>query len=195
MQPAFFKKMLARRPRPQGFNTGECMFERLRLVVILVLSNLTFAFTAQVPAASETDIFLPDKNDTIAWMNQASNMPAARQNESLDAALKGVSTSESKTPRSDFQLCAGLAHLGNAKAQRCLGYAYEKGIGVVDDILEAYVWFELAHKGGDAESEADAERVLLILNSAYPAPSEEELELLVSEQQKKIAEYQKEVKK
>ena len=171
------------------------MFKRLLLSLTSIFSFLAFAAAAQVPASSETDVYLPDKNDIISWMSQAAKMPAARQNEMADAALKGISTSDSKTPRSDFQLCVGLAYLGNAKAQRCAGYAYEKGFGVVDDMLEAHTWFELAHSGGDKESEADARRVLLILNSAYPAPTEEELENMAKDQKRKIAEYQKEIKK
>jgi len=171
------------------------MFKRLFLTVTFTFTVLVFAAAAQVPAASETDIYRPDKSDIIAWMNQAAKMPAAQQNERADAALKGILASGGKTPRSDFQLCMGLAYLGNAKAQRCAGYAYEKGVGIIDDTLEAYVWFELAHSGGDAESEADVTRVVLTLNSAYPAPSEEELEVMAAEQKGKIAEYQKEIKK
>ena len=127
-------------------------------------------------------------------MNQASKMPAAQQNERVDAALKSISASNSKTPRSDFQLCLSLAYMGNAKAQRCAALAYEKGIGIIDDTLEAYVWFELAHSGGNAESKADVSRIILILNSAYPAPTEEELETMVAEQKRRIAEYHKEIK-
>ena len=171
------------------------MFERLFLVVTFIFSVFAFTTAAQVPASSEKDIYRPDKSDIIAWMNQASKMPAAQQNERTDAALKGIMSSVSKTPRSDFQLCVALAYLGNAKAQRCVGYAYEKGIGVVDDTLEAYVWFELAQSGGDAESKADVARVILILNSSYPAPTEEELEVMAAEQKVKIAGYQKEIKK
>ena len=172
------------------------MFERSLLVVVLIFS-VFFAFTAsaQVPSAAETDIFRPDKDDIFSWMNQASNIPAAQQNERADAALKGISASSSKTPRSDFQLCLGLAYLGNAIAQRCVGYAYEKGVGIVDDPLEAHVWFELALDGGNVESKADVTRVLLLLNSAYPAPTEEELELMAAEQKGKIAAYQKEIKR
>ena len=171
------------------------MLKRLLLSVPLVLSLLVSAAAAQIPADSETAIYRPDKNEIIAWMKQASKLPAAQQNEKAEAALKGISAADSKTPRSDFQLCVGLAYIGNARAQRCVGYAYEKGFGVVDDMMEAYVWFALAHGGGDAESESDVARVTLILNSAYPAPSEEELETLTAEQKKVIAGYQKEIKK
>ena len=171
------------------------MFERLLLAVILIFPVFSSAAAAQAPATSETDVYRPDKNDIISWMNQALKIPAAQQNEMIDAALKNISGSAGKTPRSDFQLCLGLAYLGNAKAQRCAGTAYEKGIGIVDDTLEAYVWFELAHSGGNAESGADVSRVILVLNSAYPAPSEEELETMAAEQKGKIAGYQKEVKK
>jgi TPR repeat protein len=171
------------------------MFVRLFSVVILIFSVFTVVAAAQVPAASETGIYRPDKSDIVSWMTQASKIPAAQQNERAEAALKGISGSSSKTPRSDFQLCVGLAYLGNAKAQRCVGFAYEKGFGVVDDLLEAHVWFELAHGGGDKESGPDVKRTLLALNSSYPAPGEEELEILVAEQKKKVADYQKELKK
>jgi len=172
------------------------MLERSLLVVIFIFS-VFFAFTvaAQVPAAAETDIFRPDKNDIFDWMNQASKMPAAQQNERVAAALKGISSSDSKTPRSDFQLCLGLAYLGNADAQRCVGYAYEKGVGIVDDMLEAHVWFDIAHGGGSAESQTDVTRVLLLLNSAYPAPTEEELEQMTKDQKEIIVQYQKEFRK
>jgi len=171
------------------------MFKRLFFAVTFISAVFASASAAQVPAASETDIHRPDKNDIIALMNQASKIPAAQQNDRADAALKGILSSSSKTPRSDFQLCLGLAYLGNAKAQRCLGYAYEKGVGIVDDTLEAFVWFTLAHGGGVAESKSDISRIVLILNSAYPAPSEDELETMAAEQKGKIAVYQKEIKK
>jgi len=170
------------------------MFKRLFLALTLIFSIFTLTAAAQVPAVSETDVYRPGKTEIADWMNQMSKLPTEQQNEKTDAALKGISASSSKTPRSDFQLCAAMAFLGNAKAQRCVGYAYEKGFGVVDDMLEAYVWFVLAQKGGDSESASDVSRVLLILNSAYPAPSEEDLESMVDEQKRLINEYQKETK-
>ena len=170
------------------------MFKRLLLVVTIVFSTFTIAMTAQIPAESETTIYRPEKSEIIEWMKQVSKMPAAEQNEKASAALKGISASDSKTPRSDFQLCIGLAYLGNTTAQRCAGYAYEKGIGIIDDLMEAYVWFSLA-SGDDALNDSDASRLLLTLNLNYPAPSEEELETTVSEQKKNIAAYQKEVNK
>ena len=169
------------------------MIKRLFLTVILIFSVFTFAVAAQIPADSETDIYRPGKKEIIDWMDQLSRMPAEQQNERADAALKGISASSSKTPRSDFQLCVGLAYLGNAKAQRCVGYAYEKGFGVVNDLTEAYVWFELAHQGGDKEGASDVLRIITILNSAYPAPSEEELEMMTIEQKRIIGEYRKEI--
>ena len=176
------------------FRYGGFMFERLLLVVILIFSVFTFAVAVQVPAVSETDIYRPDKSDIISWMNHAAAMTTSQQAEKVDAAIKNISLSGGKTPRSDFQICMGLAYLGNAYAQRCVANAYENGIGIIDDTLEAYVWFELAHGSGDAESGADVARVIIILNSVYPAPTEEELELLVTEQKIKIAEYLKEIK-
>ena len=171
------------------------MIKRLFLAVTLICLIFASFAAAQVPAASETDIYRPDKKEIADWMTQMSKLPVAQQNERTDAALQNISTSSGKTPRSDFQLCAAMAFLGNAKAQRCVGFAYEKGFGVVDDMLEAYVWLEIAHKGGDKESASEVSRVLLILNSAYPAPSEEELEAAVEEQERLIIEYRKEIEK
>jgi TPR repeat protein len=150
---------------------------------------------AQVPAASESDVFLPEKADILGWMAQASKLPAAEQDDKVSAALKNVADSSGDTPRSDFQLCLALAYMGNAKAQRCAGYAYENGVGVVDDQLEARAWFAVASDGGDADSAGDEARVTLRLNSAYPAPSEEELEHQKAALKEKVAAYQKDLKR
>jgi len=170
------------------------MYKRLVSVMVLVIFVFIVQTAAQIPADSEQDIFLPDKKEILSWMTTAAKIPAAQQNEKAEAALKGISDPDDKTPRSNFQLCAGLAYLGNGKAQQCMGRAYENGRGVVDDMLEAYVWFELAAEKKVPEGETDRDRVLLRLNSAYPAPSEEELENLLAEHKGKIAEYQKEAK-
>ena len=174
------------------------MCKRLLFVVAFILYSFTFTvigMSAQIPAASESDVTRPDKKEILDWMNQATKIPATQQDEKIATALKNISASDSATPRSDFQLCVASAYLGNAKAQRCVGYAYEKGFGVVDDLMESHAWFTLASHGGDAESEADVARVTILLNSAYPAPSEEELEVQEKAQKEKIADYQKELKK
>ena len=172
------------------------MCKRLLSVAAFIIYVFTaISVAAQITAKSESEITRPDKKEIMDWMNQAEKIPAAQQDEKIAASLKNISASNSATPRSDFQLCVAFAYLGNAKAQRCVGYAYENGFGVVDDPLEAHSWFALASKGGDAESEADVARVTILLNSAYPAPSEEELEVQEKAQKEKIADYQKELKK
>ena len=38
---------------------------------------------------------------------------------------------------------------GNARAQYDLGYAYEKGVGVLEDMISAHMWLNLAAAGGE----------------------------------------------
>ena len=54
--------------------------------------------------------------------------------------------------------CTGLAYLGNAKAQACVAKAYETGLGVVEDLSEAYTWYALACESRIADAFA-AQRV------------------------------------
>jgi hypothetical protein len=97
--------------------------------------------------------------------------------------------------------CTSLAYLGNYKGQMCVGNAYENGRGIVDDMSEAYTWYELA-VGSNIKDETDAkraetdrDRVKERLVSAYPHPTEDELNDLVNAQKTRIAQYQEETKK
>jgi hypothetical protein len=121
--------------------------------------------------------------------------PEKQQNDKLDVILKSASDPDRKTPRSDFLFCAGLAYLGNGKAQQCLGRAYENGQGVVEDLMEAYTWFAIAVGNHASGSDADLERVKTRLLSTYPAPTDEEFEDQVSDLKSRISQYQAAAKK
>ncbi len=155
---------------------------------------------AQTPdAVSEETKSRPVKQEVTGMMIQIGKMPALQQSDRVDRIL--ADQTGSKTPRSDFMFCIGLAHLGNAKAQSCTAKAYENGIGVVEDLSEAYTWYALACQTGfaDAPEAQKAEetrgRVKDRLMGAYPHPTEEELDDQVNAQKTKIAEYQAEIKK
>jgi TPR repeat protein len=50
--------------------------------------------------------------------------------------------------------------LGNYKAQRCVGSAYESARGIVEDLSEAYTWYATALENriadkADEQDEAD----------------------------------------
>ena len=83
----------------------------------------------------------------------------------------------------------------------CVAKAYENGIGVVEDLSEAYTWYALACQTGFADAseaqkaEENRDRVKQRLISAYPHPTEEELDDQVLAQKAKIAQYQAEIKK
>jgi TPR repeat protein len=162
-------------------------------VIVLILSFFLLPLTAQESAISQQDATRPDKPEIHSWMKKTAQISVKQQNENLDVILK--SASESKTPRSDFLFCLGLAYAGNGKSQQCLGRAYEKGRGVVEDLMEAYTWFALAVENKAPESEADLDRVKTRLLSTYPAPSDEEFENQVSDLKSRISQYQAEAKK
>jgi TPR repeat protein len=132
-------------------------------------------------------------------MVKISRMPRPEQESRMDLIWKN--SSGSKTQRSDFTFCAGLAYLGNHMAQRCVGRAFEKGLGVVEDLSEAYTWYALAleNPGADKTAEqqaaADMERVKMTLHSSYPAPSDDDLDDLIRNQKNRIEQSQNEVKK
>jgi len=151
------------------------------------------------PPASEETKTRPDKRETLDWMRSAGRMTPAQQNSRLETIEKGQA--DSKTPRSDFTFCMGLAHLGSPKAQVCVARAYEHGIGIVEDLAEAYAWYTIAleNSAKDAAArerlQAEQDRIVLRLHSAYPAPTEEELEDLVRTGKNRISQYQEELKK
>ncbi len=109
--------------------------------------------------------------------------------------------SDSKTARSDFLFCLGLAYRDNYKAQRCAAGDYENGIGIVEDLSEAYTWYAVAlenpriDESSKAKLEEDKERVKARLLSAYPHPSEDDLDDMVKTQKTRIAQYNQDAPK
>jgi hypothetical protein len=167
------------------------------LTIALPLLFLQAAF-AQEPA-SESAQTRPNKQEIINLMIQIGRMPAQQQNSKIEGLWQDLSAS--KTPRSDFLFCMGLAHLGSYKAQRCVANAYESGSGIVEDQSEAYAWYAIAlenkitDKTAEQKIEADKERVKTRLLSAYPHPTEDELDDLVRAQQTRITQYRDDLKK
>jgi hypothetical protein len=151
------------------------------------------------PAASEDTKTRLDKQEIMDLMLKIRQMPAAQQDSKMSQIAK--SQSDGKTPRSNFEFCMGLAYLGNYKAQACAAKAYERGLGIVEDFTDAYVWYVLALENtiDDAATrkrlEEEKERIILKLRSSYPSPSDDELEDQVRAEKDRIADYRKEVAK
>ena len=161
--------------------------------------SLLLAFSQSTMAQSEDVIARLNKQEVIELMTQISRMPGQRQNERLAQILKDPAGS--KTPRSDFTFCSGMAYLGNYRAQMCVGNAFEKGRGIVEDLSEAYTWYAVAseNKNADAaeaqKAEAERDRVKDRLLAAYPHPTEDDLADQVNSQKDRIAQYQEQIKK
>jgi len=171
------------------------MIRRLSLATAFAL---LFILPYSIAAASEDTKTRPDKQEIIDQMTRIRPMSLQQRDARIDQILSDPSGS--KTPRSDFMFCIGLAFLGNYKAQTCVGNAYEKGLGVVEDLSEAYVWYTIARenqikKPTEEKAQALRDGVIIRLGSSYPAPSEEELEEQVKAQKARIAQYQAEVRK
>jgi hypothetical protein len=161
-----------------------------RFFFIALLITLSQSMIAQ----SEDAKARLNKQEITDLMVQAGRMSGQQQNDKLAQILKDQAGS--KTPRSDFSFCTGLAYLGNSKAQMCVGYAVEHGIGIVEDLSEAYAWYAIAAESQTSgEAEADRERVKERLVSAYPHPTEDDLADFVNSQKTRIAQYQDQIKK
>jgi TPR repeat protein len=156
------------------------------------------AVTGTAQDSSEETKTRPNRQEIIDLMVKTAKMPAQQQSAKIDSLWQA--SSGSPTPRSDFMFCTGLAYLGNYKAQRCVGSAYENGRGVVEDLSEAYAWYAVAldNKAADKPAretiEADKERVKGRLISAYPHPTEDELDDLAKGQKSRIEQYQEDLK-
>lgn len=150
-------------------------------------------------AGSEDAVTRPNKQEITDLMLQVRRMSDQEQNSRLARILKEQAAS--KTPRSDFMFCTGLAYLGNCKAQTCVANAYENGRGIVEDLNQAYAWYGIALERSitdetDAKrAEADRDRVKEKLISNYPHPTEDDLDDLVNSQKTRIAQYQEQIKK
>lgn len=173
------------------------MFKRLCSVALIIFSLICFQAMAiaQQPSVSEETVTRPDKDEIILWMNYTARMPEKERNEKLDAILKNASGSDSKTPRSDFMTCIGLAYWGNGKAQKCVALSYEKSFGIVEDFLEAHAWYALAVSHKIEGSEESLERIKTRLVSVYPAPTDDELDAQAAALKNQILKYQTEAKK
>ena len=172
----------------------------LRRLLLAALVALPFSLLlARAAGPSEDEKTRLSKQEVIDLMIQVGRMPRAQQESKMDLVSKDQSGS--KTPRSDFLFCTGLGYLGNYRAQACVGNAFEKGLGIVEDLTEAYGWYGLALESHIADKEAEQRiqdsqmRVLQKLRSSYPSPSDDDLDDLVREQKSRVAQYQEEIKK
>ena len=176
------------------------MVKRFLLAAVMALPVVfaQSAVSAQEPAGAEGAKSRPTRQEITLQTVQVSKMTAQQQKSKLDQIL--ADQAGSKTPRSDFLYCIGLAHLGNAKAQVCVAKAYENGFGVVEDLLEAHAWYALACQTGfaDASDAQKAEEVRDLVKgrliSAYPHPTEEELDDQVNALKAKIDQHQSDMK-
>ena len=169
------------------------MIKRLFLIALLL------TFSRFILAETEDVKTRPNKQDITDLMLQAGKMSVQEQNAKIEQILKDQAGS--KTPRADFMFCTGLGFLGNYKAQMCVARAYENGLGIVEDLSEAYTWYEVALSNSIADDadakkvEADRDRVKERLISAYPHPTEDELIDSINAQKTRIAQYQEQQKK
>jgi hypothetical protein len=178
------------------------MLRSIFLTAMIVLSLALLPSRAIIPApssASEDVKTRPTKEEILGFMQKAGRMSRARQ----DSRISQIAQShpDSKTPRSDFEFCMGLAYLGNPKAQACVAGAFEKGLGIVEDLSDAYVWYALALENPIDDAafkkrlEEDKERVTLKLRLNYPSPSDDELEDLVTTERNRLTGYREEIAK
>jgi TPR repeat protein len=171
------------------------MIRRLSLTAIIALLLIQAYSTA---AASEDTATRPDKQEIIDQMIKIGRMSRQQQDSKIDLILKDQSAS--KTIRSDFMFCIGLAYLGNYKSQTCVGSAFENGRGVVEDLSDAYTWYSIAlenqaQKATEEKAQAHKDRVKDKLLSSYPSPTDDDLDDLVKAQKSRIAQYQADAKK
>ena len=173
------------------------MIKRLFSAALIIFSFFIIQATAiaQQPSVSENAVTRPDKEEILPWMHYTSRLSEKQQDEKLAAILKNASVSGSKTPRSDFMTCLGLAYWGNGKAQQCVAQAYEKSLGIVEDFLESYAWYAVALSHKTEGSEENLERIKTRLVSVYPAPTEDELDDQLAALKNQILKYQAEAKK
>ncbi len=173
------------------------MLKRLLLATLVALP--VSLLLARAAALSEDEKTRLSKQEVIDSMIQVGRIPRAQQESRMNLIWKDQSGS--KTPRSDFLFCTGLAYLGDYRAQACVGNAFEKGLGIVEDLNEAYAWYGLALENHIADKEAEQriqdgrERIIQKLRSSYPTPSDDDLDDMVREQKSRVAQYQEELKK
>jgi hypothetical protein len=165
-------------------------------IAILILLQTSLAQRG-ASTISENEKTRPDKEEIISAMIKSAGVSSQQQ----DSRLNQILAAESKTPRSDFLFCLGSAYRGSGKAQKCVAKAYETGRGIVEDLIEAYIWYVLAlenkSSAGSTEQslEAEVERIKTKLQTAYPFPSDEDLENQLMTQHDRIMQYQSDFKK
>jgi hypothetical protein len=160
------------------------------LVFSLFLTQGSFA--SQEPEVDEGSVYRPDKQEIIDWMIVTARLTETQRNDRLETILTRGSRSGMDTARSDFLFCLGLAYRGDALARHSVARAYETGSGIVEDDMEAYLWFTLSFDGAVADSEAGQQRMKSRLISVYPSPSDHDLEMEVAARRRQIAQYQAE---
>lgn len=166
-------------------------------LIALPLALMPTAPAGQAPALEDAKTRL-GKQEIIDLIVKTGRIPRQEREIRIEAIWK---SENSKTPRPDFMFCTGLAYLGNAKAQACLGRAFEKGYGIVEDLYEAYTWYSvalenpIADKALEQQAQESKDRVQRGLQSGYPAPTDDELEDLVKQQVSRIVQYKEEAKK
>lgn len=157
------------------------MHARLGMVALMVLFLWGGAAPAGAgPELDEGAVTRPDDAEILEWMRFKGPMSAEERGSALEGILARMAAGGGATPRSDFLTAAAFAHRGDGRAQYCLGLAYEKGLGVVEDLTDAYVWYALAARSGYAAAGEARERVKTLLVSVYPAPTDEELDTLTA---------------
>lgn len=140
----------------------------------------------------------PGKEEILEAMVSASKMTRRQRDFAMDRASKR--NGDGTTPRSDFLYCLGAAFLGDINAQICLANAYEKGIGIVDDATDAYVWYSIALTGPITDSAVDKQvraarqRMNSKLVQGYPSPTEDELDALVQKELSRMREFQEQLR-
>ena len=173
------------------------MIKKLLPTITTILLLAPISVLAQVNPASEDEKSLLHESEIIDLMARLRQMPPQQQKEKIDELW--TNDSGDKTPRSDFLYCSGFAYLDNYKAQACLGRAFENGRGIVQDNMDAYVWYTIAldHPIDDMnfkeKLQSSQTHVKQVLVSVYPAPSDYELEEAVKKQKEKIEQYRAEI--
>ena len=172
----------------------------LKKLLALIFALLIIVIQAAAfQQAGESAVSRPDKQEIITLMTRTGGISAPEKNRRLDAIWKDATAD--KTPRSDFLFCLGLAYIGDYRAQRCAGSAYEKARGIVEDLSEAYTWYSIALGSRISDPSAakmieeDQQRVKTKLTIGYPSPTDDELDEMVKAQKARIAEYRQEANK
>ena len=173
------------------------MIKKLLLAITTILLLAQISVLAQINPASEEEKSLLHESEIIDLMARLEQMSPQQQKEKIDELW--ADDSGDKTPRSDFLYCSGFAYLDNYKAQACLGRAFENGHGIVQDNMDAYIWYTIAldhpidDKAFKEKVQASQTHIKQVLVSVYPAPSDYELEEAVKKQREKIEQYRAEL--